>query len=84
MDTKKVTILEWREDSKQVKLKEEETGDILSLENCDPSNGCMLVFDSAYKFHTLGQLVSREEQLGPWVLHSNDKQKGVLCEYGQV
>ena len=84
METKKVTIIEWNEDSKQVKLKEDETENILFLENCDPSNGCMLEFESAFKYHTLGQLMSRKEELGAWILHSNDKKKGVLYKYGQV
>jgi protein phosphatase len=76
-----ITILEWNVTAQQVKMKDK-SGSLYYLENCTPPDGLnAAIVQPRYKYNTLGQLYKDGKDIGPWVLHTNDKRTGVLTEY---
>jgi hypothetical protein len=82
--TIKVVILEWDVIAMQVKMKDN-NGVLYYLENCTPPDGLMLGI-TLHRYNTVGQLIKKDYQLGPWVLHSNENtegSEGVLNKWGE-
>ena len=76
----KVYDIEWREESEQIVMHDEDNN-LLYLENCSLPNGLnALNVQQSPKYVVLGQLYRNKKDLGVWILHSDDKKIGILLK----
>ena len=74
----KVYNIEWREESEQIVMHDEDNN-LLYLENCSLPNGLnALNVQQSPKYVVLGQHYRNKKDIGVWILHSDDKKIGIL------
>jgi len=77
------TIISWRIDDAQIELKDQE-GNHYYLDSCLPPDGKDAFWtNEEFRYNSFGELFCNGEDIGPWVLHTNDRKKAILQQYGK-
>ena len=74
----KSLIEAWCVEKEQIRMRDD-SGNLYYLENCLPPDGIDAANVNPFpRYNVLGQLYKNREDIGVWILHSNDKQQGFI------
>ena len=78
MEKIRVIIEEWCVRQEQIRMRDD-SGNLYYLESCFPPDGIDAANVNSFpRYNVLGQLYKNRENIGAWILHSDDRNEGYI------